>query len=803
MRKLIYISILLTFGFASAFGQGLYRLGTGSEFNEVGMVTPSGNDLLVFEINENNDYNLHQFDGFVYNDLGLIPNLPKYGDTNNEDFKIVDAKYFNDILYVLGHDFGPTKSTSPSRLITWDGSSWSDITTSDIKEANGPSKLIVYGGKLTVVGIFNSKGVLQLEGSTWSSIGAPLGTNQIDYILDAEIYRGRIYATGEFTRPVTGQRYNTAVFEGNEWRPIQTPPFVNKSKQLALRNGELLLTGQANVDSDYLKSFDGSGWNDISSGLENVMISEFWDIASNDNVLCLTGMFENKLTGTSFNYLTKDVDGWHYSEQQFTTSKIQLCENNSLIYAYGDFNYPGVHAIGEIGYHSAVISGKVYLDENNNCIHDGTETGLALARVTLNPGNLVTFADDNGLYEFPVNPGSYTITFEPGIKNDYGCGRLASITVGSNVNYEAPELNAVEKPDVVDLELSSQLSNGWKLVRGQYNEIKLNAHNNGSVTIKGATLQLKMGDWWNDVSISPTPTSIVDDEYTWNVSDLKKGDNFLITISGTIKAEISEYNDFCFTGDVDFPQTDISVKSNREAAQLTTTDKLDPITKQVDCGSWFTSSTEKIAYHIRFENEASQVINKVTVSDTFDSDLISTYVWDYTDIGTSTKRDIKMIKVPGKEEWRLLYTWKSTDANLAPAGASNNKNVGYATLKFELHELSKAKGIELCNRAQVILENSEPMYTNTVCSKATYLNVPRLDLPSQVEFYPNPADYYVSMSNASGEERNIDVLNQMGQVVHSFVLKPFEDKDLDISNLTSGIYMINIQGFETQKLVIQ
>ncbi|MFT5513100.1 MAG: hypothetical protein ACI8SE_001500 [Bacteroidia bacterium] len=804
MRKLIYISILLTFGFTSVFGQGLYRLGAGTEFNEVGLVTPLNNGLFVFEITNSAEYKLHQFDGFTYSDLGLIPNIPNHGDSNKENFKIVDARQFDGKLYVLGHDFGPQKSTSPTRILTWDGSKWSDITTTKVREAYSATKLIEFKGNLCILGIFKTDGILYLDNENWIGLGSRLGTNTSeDYVLDAETYLGRIYATGEFTRPLLGQRYNTAVFENNEWRPMVTPPFIGKSKQFTIIKGELILTGEANVEYDYIKAFDGIGWTNISVGLDDVFVTEFWDVAGTEDILCLTGIFENKQTGAIFNYLTKDADGWHFGEQQFTTDKIHLCENGGQVYAYGEFDYPGVQAIGEIGYHSAIVSGKVYFDENDNCIQDVNEPGLSLAKVILNPGNLVTFADENGLYEFPVSPGSYTITFEPGLKNEYGCGRLVSLSVGANVNYEVPGLNAVERPNVVDLELSSQLSNGWKLIKGQYNELQLNAFNNGSVTINGATLQLKMGDWWDNVTITPTPSSVSNDEYVWNISELEKGETFTIRISGKIKAELSEFNDFCFTGEVSLPQKDVSTKSNREAAQLTTVDEIDPITKQVDCGAWYSSVTDKISYQIRFENEANEIINNVTVLDTFDSELITTYVWDYTDIGPSTQHDVKMIKVPGKEEWRLVFTWMSTDAKLAPAGDANGRDVGYATVKFRLHDLSKEKGVELCNRAQVKFGNNEPLYTNTVCSKATSLNIPGIPVPSQLQFYPNPADQFLALSNESSDERTIDILNQLGQVVKTFTILPFEETEIDISAISSGVYMVNILGFETQKLVIQ
>ena len=473
MRKLIYISILLTFGFASAFGQGLYRLAEGNELNAVELASPGEDGLYVFEVTASSTYKMHFWDGFSYTDLGVIPNFPKHGDTNKEDFKVVDALYHKDILYVLGHEFGPIKSNQPTQILSWDGTQWTDLTTSEVSSAYSATKLIVYQNNLSILGIFKTAGILAYKNQVWEHIGNRLGTNTSDdYVLDAAIYRGRIYATGEFTRPLSGQRYNTAIYENDAWRPLVTPPFIGKSKHFSMLNNELLLSGEANVEFDYLKSYDGIGWTNVSNGLENVLASEFWDIAVTEGKICLTGVFENRQNGKQFNYLIKDIDGWHMGDQAFSNVPVELVATNNKIYAFGHFQYDGIQAIGEIQSNDALLSGKIYVDENDNCIQDATEVGLPLAKVTLNPGGLVTFTDENGLYEFPVSAGAYTITFEPGIKNRFGCGRLALVTVSNNVNYEVPELNVVEKPDVVDLELSSQFRNGWKLVKGEYNEMQ-------------------------------------------------------------------------------------------------------------------------------------------------------------------------------------------------------------------------------------------------------------------------------------------------------------------------------------------
>lgn len=789
--------------FASA--QGMYRLGEGTELNAVQLIVPSGDNVLVFEITETNQYELHRYNGISLESLGVIPNIPLHEITDQENFKIVDALVLSGKLYVLGSDFGPNPTTKPNRIIEWDGSKWTDLTNDVIANASNVSKLISYNNNLTLVGIFENSGLVSMVDGTWTTVGGVLGDNRIsDNVLDATTFLGKVYVTGEFTRPGTGQRYNTGVYQNGTWRPLETPPFIGKSKHFDIVNNQLILTGESNIVYDYIKSYDGSQWTDISVGLEDVIIHEFWDIAGHNSLLYLTGSFEDRQTGRRFNFISKDADGWHFGENTFQNEQIRLAEKGNEIYAYGNFNLNGIINAGELTYHSAMLTGRIYFDENNNCVFDETERGLDLVKVTVNPGEIVGYTNKYGLYEIPVGNDAYTITFEKTNGQDFGCGRLGIVNVTSATNYVAPELNVIEKPDVVDLELSSTMINGWKLVRNSYNEIKLFAHNAGTEDIEGASLSMKMGDWWKEVKITPQPTSTKEGELIWKISDLAKGETFEILISGETKVELELYNDFCFTGEVDFPQVDLFGSSNRETAEFETVDELGPISKQVDCGAWYPTNTQDITYQIRFENEADEIVNDVVVIDTFDSDLVTTGVEDYTVLGSTREVQIRMIEVPGKkQEYRMIYKWISSDANLAPAGAKDGKDVGNVIVKFRLHEYSKQKNIELCNQAQVIYDNNEPLYTNTVCSKATSLGVERNgNFISQVRFFPNPATKEITIENNSQESRIIEIRTQTGQLLFSKELVASENKVLDLTKWAKGVYILQIAGYESQKLLV-
>lgn len=788
----------------AGYGQAMFKLGQGTEFAHVYKTTGAGQDLYLVEITSQSEYKLHRYDGYDYTDLGTISVLPKHNISTAEGFRILDMTYFENKLYVMGTEFGPNKSTTPNKVVVFDGTNWNDITNTNITEAYQLNSFVSYGNKLHIVGIFKNSGLMYLDNTDWMPAGDVLGSNKVlDYVIDAEVYLGKIYATGEFTRPITAQRYNTAVYQNGSWSPISTPPFIERSRYFTKINNKLVLCGEANVQFDYLKSFDGAGWDDISQGLEDFDAQEFWGLAGTENLLCATGVFVNRKTGVQFNFLMRDTKGWHFGENTFTNNRISLAQNGNDIYAYGDFGFTGISGIGEMTYNSSMISGKVYVDLDNSCTQEPNEKGLGTTKLILNPGNHVFYTNTDGTYQIPVKPGAYTVSFEPPVKYGFGCGKLVSVNVDKQINYQVPDMNVVVLPDVVDLELNSRLLNGYTLLKNKYNEIELLARNNGSVTIDGATLTLKMGDWWKDVVITPTPIQMEEGTYQWNLTNLGEDEQFVIKISGTIKSDLPLHTDFCFTGEVTAPQVDVDGVSNREAVDFTAGEDLDPISKQVSCGKWYAVTDNDISYQIRIANESNSVVNKVTVVDTFDSDLVSNYITDLTDLGSSTKTSFKQIKVPGRDEWRMIYTWTSIDANLSATGATDGSDVGFATIKFKLHDYSKQKGIVLCNTARVYLENYEPQFTNTVCSQATNVGIdPVVKFKSGVILFPNPASDELTIKNGSTEKRTITVMSQTGQILYETEVQSLDNAKLDLRAWVSGIYFVQVRGFETQKLII-
>ena len=66
----------------------------------------------------------------------------------------------------------------------------------------------------------------------------------------------------------------------------------------------------------------------------------------------------------------------------------------------------------------------------------------------------------------------------------------------------------------------------------------------------------------------------------------------------------------------------------------------------------------------------------------------------------------------------------------------------------------------------------------------------------EVQYYPNPSSGNINIGIAQGGKYQIDVINTLGQVVHSenVVISGNEVLRRDFSKFNSGIYLINISG---------
>lgn len=75
------------------------------------------------------------------------------------------------------------------------------------------------------------------------------------------------------------------------------------------------------------------------------------------------------------------------------------------------------------------------------------------------------------------------------------------------------------------------------------------------------------------------------------------------------------------------------------------------------------------------------------------------------------------------------------------------------------------------------------------------------EVPLQI--YPNPADQFVNLQSSDKTIKNVSIYNMNGQLAKSFSLSDNFDVQLDVSNLSSGVYLMEINHNQKQKLIIR
>ncbi len=206
-----------------------------------------------------------------------------------------------------GHTFG--------QIARFDGTHWQPIGSGIL---NGKVTAIgEYQGELIVGGQFNDAGgqlvgnVASWNGTQWS----PLGTGLDDLIHAFTVFRGELYAAGEFTKTGGGTLVNhIARWDGVQWRPVGTG--IDKAldpEVWALSVGpddRLYASGQfdtaGGAPAFNVAVWDGIAWGSVGGGLPGPQNGIVYDQAWYQGKLYASGNFDLISGGSNM----EKVAGW-------------------------------------------------------------------------------------------------------------------------------------------------------------------------------------------------------------------------------------------------------------------------------------------------------------------------------------------------------------------------------------------------------------------------------------------------------------------------------------------------------------
>ncbi|MFA5782551.1 MAG: T9SS type A sorting domain-containing protein [Bacteroidales bacterium] len=448
------------------------------------------------------------------------------------------------------------------------------------------------------------------------------------------------------------------------------------------------------------------------------------------------------------------------------------------------------------------ITGKVFIDSNNDGIQNNVEQGAYNMMVNIMPTNNYTFTDINGNYKFPAPTGTHTISV-PNIPV-YSTITPATHTANFTTPGQIDSLNdfaLYQLPNVKELAVSLTAATAPK--PGFQSYFYINYKNNGSVAMNGI-IELIFDNHYNYLSCSPAYTSISNDTITWNFYNLlpcTSGNiqaNFLLPSSITIGTQLQS------TITINPVAGDTLPSNNTDTLAETVVGSFDPNEKSVAPSEPLTiaqiTNADPLTYIIRFQNTGTAPAIFVTVKDTLNENL---NIGSFEMVAASHSYSMQMYGT-GILEWKF-------DSIMLP-DSSSNEALSHGFVKYRIKpKTSLTNSDTIKNTAYIYFDYNTPVMTNTAVSYLEDINTLLEEQENElIKIYPNPTNDEITIvfDKETGFNNTFEVCDLLGNIVLSkSILAKNKQVTISISQLSAGVYFYKINSeknfISSGKIIIQ
>ncbi|MFK7948603.1 MAG: FG-GAP-like repeat-containing protein [Saprospiraceae bacterium] len=444
-------------------------------------------------------------------------------------------------------------------------------------------------------------------------------------------------------------------------------------------------------------------------------------------------------------------------EEIFTNIPIT---NNSLLY---------------IEPNTSKVCGVVYNDLNRNCQNDDSEMGISNIAVVAQPGNVTTYTNQNGEYEFDLAIGNYTITAIDSAEWEKSCAITAHNVNVMAVNeqycgYNFADTAICQNPDLyVDLQTNN-------LYIGERNQYIITIGNYGLQTATDVILKVDF-----DQDILPFWASLPwhskeGTTYTWNLGGIETAQHFTIYIEDSIATTAIDGDYLSITATVlDNTLSDCN-SSNNIANNANIVSFIDANNMQVSPEGQI-DNDEILTYTINFQNLQNGLVDKVIVKNELPKEL------DITTLENIKTSHPHLYRIDGR-----LLIWEFENTDLANT-IYGDETHGFIT--FDIKPQSDlVVGTEIKNQAQIISNNMTDI-TNTVIN--TIDKTGALE-PGELDICPNPMTEYAFIILDTDEEelQEVEIYSMLGIRVVSFNNLSGQRLRLEKSMLPAAEYVVRV-----------
>ncbi|MGL2966380.1 DUF7619 domain-containing protein [Flavobacterium sp. XGLA_31] len=441
------------------------------------------------------------------------------------------------------------------------------------------------------------------------------------------------------------------------------------------------------------------------------------------------------------------------------------------------------------------IAGNIRFNSgNDNC---ATGVNFPNRRVSTTDGTYTysTYTNANGDFHILIpNTGTYTTSALTNLSANFSSNPTATVTnsTSSGAIFYNGGFCISSATNYTDLEVN--MFNINQAIPGNVATYRITYSNHGSTALSGSIQLTYDNGKLTLANATPTQNSSTAATLTWNYTNLLPFETRAINLSlNVLIPPTVNVNDLlAFTVMANPTAGDNNPADNTLTWNQTVRSSFDPNDKTVIQGATISPAQvpNYLTYVTRFQNTGTANATTVVIKETLDPKLD----WStFEPIASSHDASIQI-----KDGNSVTYTYSNID--LAYESSNEPASHGWMTYRIK-PKANVVIGDIMSSKSDIYFDYNAPVITNTVNTQVTALGTTDF-IKNNFKIYPNPASaYFVVEANTTTDAR-YEISDINGKVLQSDTVENL--KPVDISNLQSGFYLVNIktnQGKATYKLI--
>ena len=445
------------------------------------------------------------------------------------------------------------------------------------------------------------------------------------------------------------------------------------------------------------------------------------------------------------------------------------------------------------------ISGKLYLDYNQNCVDDSSDEVISNVNVRLldTANNVLQTTNTNvgGWYSFNVTPTQKFIIKVDTASVPFHITCPLADTLQANItttdSIAANKNFAFNCPNGFDVGVQSIYANTdfnpthnttLNIAAGNlFKRFGVSGCSSGTTFNIAVKMSGKVHYQANAGLIAPTFISANNDSLYW--SNVAMGadlyNSFIINCKTDSTANAGDV--VCFYANVTPTSGDIDSLNNNASQCFVVTTSHDPNYKEVSPINAEAFKQEWLTYTIHFQNTGTAPAHNINVLDTLDSNL---------EPGTITLLNSShptIMQTVGNVA-RFIFA----NINLPDSTQDKLHSNGFVQFKIK-HKPNLPQGTNIKNTGYIYFDYNSAVVTNTTETKNIVTGINVVIANNDLKIYPNPTNHSTVISlQYAVNHATIQLINLLGETVLTKTNQSGNQFILDLVNQPQGIYFIEV-----------